>query len=292
MEYLKNFWKDPLNIEGKCSQKDFANIYLLSFIIGWIPFIGQIYGLVFIIPFFCLATRRFHDLGLSGTYLITLFIPIVNLIMLLYLLFTPGKKEENPISPYSMYNINSTIQYDHHNNVTQTEKNFVDNLYENTLNLYKKTTTSESTPQNKIVDKKETINIHTPSQDVQSFKNIQTISTTPKSTNTYKEENSINTISKFSERNILSTNTKNNNINNSLSPEESNTKLILCSLIFCILSLLLFNWPGSIGLEWISIICGSIPIYSTYKESHSLPIVPFGCIVVSLFLFLISLYLI
>lgn len=294
MNYLREFWKNPLQTDGRCSQKEFANIYWLSFFIFFIPIIGWIYVLLFIIPSFCLAVRRFHDLGLSGAYVITLFIPGINFFMIFYLTFAQGKLDTPFTQTPNSYNINytptqyiqpiqniQTTQYTqpmpnpqytqkpkYNTNSSPIEKDLMDILCEETMPLYEKLPSYKSNIQN--------TNISTSSQSTQS-QNIQ------EPIKNYKE--------KYIENNFHTDNIR-NITDNFISPEESNTKLILCSLIFCILSLFLFNWPGSIGLEWISIICGSIPIYYTYKESHSLPIVPFGCIIVSLFLFLISLYLI
>lgn len=39
--------------------------------------------------------RRLHDLNHSGWYLLLAFIPLVNVVMLLYLLFAPGRTEGN-----------------------------------------------------------------------------------------------------------------------------------------------------------------------------------------------------
>jgi uncharacterized membrane protein YhaH (DUF805 family) len=53
----------------------------------WLPF--QIYLVIIA------GIRRLHDLNKSGWYLLLAFIPIVNIIMILYLLFAPGKVEGN-----------------------------------------------------------------------------------------------------------------------------------------------------------------------------------------------------
>ena len=41
------------------------------------------------------GVRRLHDLNLSGWYLLLAFIPLVNVGMILYLLFAPGKVAGN-----------------------------------------------------------------------------------------------------------------------------------------------------------------------------------------------------
>ena len=53
----------------------------------WLPF--QVYIVIIA------GIRRLHDLNKSGWYLLLAFIPLVNVIMILYLLFASGKVEGN-----------------------------------------------------------------------------------------------------------------------------------------------------------------------------------------------------
>lgn len=199
MNYLRDFWKDPLQTDGKCSQKEFANIYWLSFFIFFIPIIGWFYGLLFIIPSFCLAVRRFHDLGLSGTYVITLFIPGISFFMKFYLTFAQGKLDTPFTQTPNSYNINytptqytqpiqniQTTQYNqsmqnpqytqnpkYNTNSSPIEKDLMDILCEETIPLYEKLPSYKSNIQN--------TNISTSSQSTQS-QNIQ------EPINNYKEK--------------------------------------------------------------------------------------------------------
>ena len=299
MNYLREFWKDPLQTDGRCSQKEFATIYWLSILISFIPLIGLFYGFLFIIPSFCLAVRRFHDLGFSGAYLVTLFIPGINFFMLFYLTFAQGKANTPFAQTPTSYNINYTptpnVQYiqplqtqytqpisnvqptqtaQYNTNPNPIPQDLMDIIFEDTMPLQEDVPPYKPNIQNN--------NIPTPSHSAQS-------QSTPEPTSNYKEKDLIDMISDFFHGDNSNTDTSSTTTDSSLSPEETDTLLILGSFVFCILSILLFKWPGSIGFEWLSIICGSIPIYNTYKKSHSLSIVPLVCIIISFFLFLIRL---
>ena len=51
--------------------------------------------IIFLYSAYSLAARRFHDLGKSGWYNLTLLIPIVSLFMAIYILFWKGQEEDN-----------------------------------------------------------------------------------------------------------------------------------------------------------------------------------------------------
>lgn len=51
--------------------------------------------LIYLVFILSLHIRRLHDLGDSGWHLLLFFIPVVNFLFFLYLLFSPGEKEEN-----------------------------------------------------------------------------------------------------------------------------------------------------------------------------------------------------
>jgi len=53
---------------------------------------------------FVLAKRRLNDLNQSGWLSLLLLIPLVNLGVILWLIFTPGKKEQNSYGPYPVEN--------------------------------------------------------------------------------------------------------------------------------------------------------------------------------------------
>lgn len=51
--------------------------------------------IVLIILFVSLYIRRLHDFGKSGYWTFLLFVPLVNLIMFIYLIFKAGDKKKN-----------------------------------------------------------------------------------------------------------------------------------------------------------------------------------------------------
>ena len=73
-----------INITGIRGVVNIACLILLGAILIWsIPLFVSLY------------VRRLHDLNMSGLYALLILVPIVNLILLLYLLFAPGKDKKN-----------------------------------------------------------------------------------------------------------------------------------------------------------------------------------------------------
>ncbi len=99
-------WSDALKPDGRFSRSQFALFYLGPLLItAVLSLILQVFPLLAIIaiPWFLFqvylviiaGVRRLHDLNRSGWYLLLAFIPLVNLVIILYLLFAPGKVEGN-----------------------------------------------------------------------------------------------------------------------------------------------------------------------------------------------------
>lgn len=272
MEYLKEFWKDPLNVEGKCSRKEFINVYGLSFIFSFIPIIGLIYGLVAAIPLFCLAVRRFHDLGCSGKWVITLIIPFINIGMIIYLLVGNGGKEYKPKTVYNNYNsptINNNFNSPIINN-DSIEKDLLDILQEDTIYVEQE----PQIPNNIFYESK--VNQNNANCTTTNNEAEKENSDILKVDNTYAEQQ-MNT-----EINVQERIDKINNQDNSL---------VLYSIVFCILGMLFFRWPVCIVWEIVSIILAGLSIYEEYNNSREISIIAVMCIVFSiLLLFIICTY--
>lgn len=44
--------------------------FMVGIVLGWIPFLGQIVALAFLLPSLAVAARRLHDIGKSGLWLL------------------------------------------------------------------------------------------------------------------------------------------------------------------------------------------------------------------------------
>ena len=112
-----------LNPNGRFSRKQFAFFYLgallVSAILGFLLGFAQLWYEGFIVPDFLLwlgalagllvwfwlpfsaylvivaGIRRLHDLNRSGWFILLAFLPLVNVIMIIYLLAARGKVEGN-----------------------------------------------------------------------------------------------------------------------------------------------------------------------------------------------------
>tara|TARA_B100001113_G_C20741428_1_gene462499 strand:+ start:161 stop:541 length:381 start_codon:yes stop_codon:yes gene_type:complete len=119
--YLKVMKENYTNFSGRARRKEFWMFYLFYFIVIIIAMmLDQALGLTFdlgygaempygylyslaallhFIPFLGLHTRRMHDVGKSGWFLLISLVPIVGAIWLLILWCTDGSSEENKYGP-------------------------------------------------------------------------------------------------------------------------------------------------------------------------------------------------
>lgn len=99
-------WSSALKPEGCFSRSQFAFFYFIPIITTYILYViaGILEILLIIAVLWSLlqtyvviiaGIRRLHDLNRSGWYLLLAFVPLVNVVMILYLLFAPGKVEGN-----------------------------------------------------------------------------------------------------------------------------------------------------------------------------------------------------
>ena len=76
------------------ARSDFANVLGLILILPSIALV-----LPFVVASIMLEIRRCHDLGHSGWLILIGFIPYINIIFWLYILFCPGTKGDNQYGP-------------------------------------------------------------------------------------------------------------------------------------------------------------------------------------------------
>lgn len=94
---------------GRSSRWDFASLFIgahsISLLLGiqavalvrvpvlnWTAIVAALGWICFFVPLTIVAgIRRLHDLGRSGWFLLLAFVPVVNVVMMLLLLFAKGK---------------------------------------------------------------------------------------------------------------------------------------------------------------------------------------------------------
>lgn len=101
--YVK-FWK-TWSVGGRASRSEYWWVVLANLIAGFVlGFIGgvigadtalsSLYGLVALLPGVCIGIRRLHDTGRSGWFILFAAIPILNLILLVFML-QPSEPQAN-----------------------------------------------------------------------------------------------------------------------------------------------------------------------------------------------------
>lgn len=73
--------------------------FLVSIVIGSIPYVGFIAGLALLLPGLAVDVRRLHDVGKSGWYILFALIPLVGALYLLYLLIQDSEPGDNQYGP-------------------------------------------------------------------------------------------------------------------------------------------------------------------------------------------------
>lgn len=99
MKYIKEFWKNCFNTEGKISRKDFLITWTLAQVMQ-ILLCFTVIGILAIpivrIGIITMTVRRLNDINKSKWYLILLFIPfLVNIIFFIYLCCAEGVNNLN-----------------------------------------------------------------------------------------------------------------------------------------------------------------------------------------------------
>lgn len=103
MNYIKKLFSGRIGSLGYLLGNLFAYLFYLLFdyigvyfsgnmILEWLSIVGLLFMIVFS---FSLAVRRLHDLDKSGLMSLLLFIPFINLIITVYLIFKQGSNGNN-----------------------------------------------------------------------------------------------------------------------------------------------------------------------------------------------------
>jgi uncharacterized membrane protein YhaH (DUF805 family) len=80
---IKTCFSKYADFTGRARRSEFWFFYLLTFVVGWIPYIGWLASVALIIPSFSVGARRLHDIGRSGWWQLLSLIPVVGTIILI-----------------------------------------------------------------------------------------------------------------------------------------------------------------------------------------------------------------
>ncbi len=104
--YKEIITKKYFCFEGTASRGEFVQFFVVNFVVGLIlsiidsligiRILSSLYGLAILLPFLGLGCRRLHDIGKSGWLQLIFLIPIVQLVLLIYMLIKEGKNPDQP----------------------------------------------------------------------------------------------------------------------------------------------------------------------------------------------------
>jgi uncharacterized membrane protein YhaH (DUF805 family) len=106
MEWYMQAWRDYKKFDGRSGQTEFWMFILInfgvSFALGMVEglfgspgILSGLYSLAVLVPAVAVGIRRLHDIGRPGLWVIGMFIPILNLVILFFMTqdSQPGSNE-------------------------------------------------------------------------------------------------------------------------------------------------------------------------------------------------------
>ena len=88
MEAIKACFAKYATFDGRACRSEYWYWTLFSFIVGlflgWIPYLGTLLSILFILPGIAVSVRRLHDIGKSGWWYLLSFIPILGWLAMIY----------------------------------------------------------------------------------------------------------------------------------------------------------------------------------------------------------------
>ena len=102
-ETLSHFFSNYTNFSGRARRQEYWYIFLWNLLLGIIPFVNIIWGLITLIPGVALSVRRLHDIGKSGLWLLLAFVPFVGGIILFIWTITDSDTHSNEYGPSPKY---------------------------------------------------------------------------------------------------------------------------------------------------------------------------------------------
>ena len=85
--------------DGRTGAKDFWRYILPVIVLCIIPVIGQLFALATLLPTLGITSRRLHDVGKSGWFLLLALLPVIGGLIVLFFCIPDGSKENNQYGP-------------------------------------------------------------------------------------------------------------------------------------------------------------------------------------------------
>lgn len=104
VDAVKTCLTNYVNFSGRASRSEFWWFYLFIIIVYVIcslisPTLSKISTLAFLLPFLAVFMRRLHDTDRTGWWTLTLLIPFLGLIFMIWFGITEGSKTPNQYGP-------------------------------------------------------------------------------------------------------------------------------------------------------------------------------------------------
>ena len=88
VEAIKACFGKYATFEGRARRSEYWYFCLFGFVVGlvlgWIPVVGMLISLAFLLPSISVGVRRLHDVGKSGWWYLLVFVPIANLVLIYF----------------------------------------------------------------------------------------------------------------------------------------------------------------------------------------------------------------
>lgn len=86
LEAIKTCFGKYATFNGRARRSEYWWFCLLNFILGLIPVLNWIWGLVVLIPSIAVGVRRLHDTNRSGWWMLLALVPIANLVLIYFMI--------------------------------------------------------------------------------------------------------------------------------------------------------------------------------------------------------------
>lgn len=103
MEAVKACFAKYATFDGRACRSEYWYWVLFNFLVGiflgWIPYLGTILSILFILPSIAVSVRRLHDIGKSGWWYLLSIIPIIGWVAMIYFCVLDSQPGVNQYGP-------------------------------------------------------------------------------------------------------------------------------------------------------------------------------------------------